>query len=173
MVTAVSTTALWRRQKRQPTIEAWTSWSDNTLDLRKLLTQHLGPNSISSTQARALVLKDAPLLDKEGQALGQEIRADIGDSLAVLLNGLERLAVGVRVNVYDAPTLQDLGATIIVRTWERFEPYVQERRTTEDRRYRQERAFIALEAEVARIEKHRVLDRARVAALSRVGPSRA
>jgi hypothetical protein len=166
IVTAVSTTLAWRRQKRQATIEAWTAWSDKTVEARKCLTKHLGPEKISGTQARALVDRDIALTDKDGKTVSEDEVADIGNSMVLVLNGLERLATGARLGVYDGATLRTLGATIIVRTRERFGPYIERRRTTDDEDLRQKRAYIALDRQVRELKRHE-LDRDRLKHFSR------
>ncbi len=159
LVTAVSAAALHRRQRRQATIEAWIAWSDSTADGRRCVSDYL-PARITLDHARGLV-GDGPLVDKNDNVVSEDQRQKLLESLVTLLNGLERIANGTRVGVYDADTLRRLGGTIIVTTYLRFESYVEYRRTTANRDHRQTRAFLALEKQVAELKRHE-LDRERL-----------
>ncbi len=152
VVTAVSTTALQRRQRRQATVEAWIAWSDNNADGRRCLSNYLGVNKITTEQARGLA-DESDLISKTGEVLSAEDRRQVIESLATILNGLERIAVGARLRVYDPEILRRLGATIIVRTYVRFEPYIEYRRTTQDLDRRQARAYLALTKYVAELRR--------------------
>lgn len=169
LVTAVSAMAVWRRQKRQATVEAWTNWSDNTVDARRCLSSHLGSGKISTDQARALADDDRPLVDKNGNPLDADARMEVLENLVTVLNGLERMAAGAELGVYDSRMLRKLGATIIVRTHLRFQPYIDRRRSTEDLDRRQRRAYVAFDRQVTELKRYD-LDRERLRRAGRVTP---
>lgn len=143
VVAAVTTWGGWRRNKRQATIEAWNAWSDACYSDRVLLSKELGPKTISSAQATSLTMVGAVLEGRNGP-LTLEAKQEVGHSISRVLNGLERLAVGVENGIYDVKPLREIGGTIIVRTFERFEPYIIARRESSDIEARQSRVFKSL-----------------------------
>lgn len=162
----------WRATRRQATLEAWTKWSDDTADDRKLISKVLGVETLTPQQAETLVKgtqsptptasptrlqklfkRTAP--SAEGNFTAEQQRALVHAAVAVL-NGLERLAVGVELGVYRRAVLIDVGGTIIKRSYERFEPYIELRRTHPDPVRRQEKAYVALERLAHRIRYNEV-----------------
>jgi hypothetical protein len=163
--TAISTGFATRRQRRQDTIEAWTAWSDGNTEHRKLLFKHLGSNQLSPDQAKGLLDRDHGLIDRNGNTVSPEIRADIKHAQTAVLNGLERLAAGVNFGVYDELTIRELGGSIIVSQYDRAMPYIDLRRSTERVDLRQKRVFTALEGLVNSLKKTAIddeLDRDRI-----------
>lgn len=151
--TAVSTYRAAKRSKRQATVEAWIAWCLSTDPARRKLLEDLGSVPVSSDQARALVDSELTLRGRERDLEGEEkrqTRAAIRD----VLNGLERLAVGVKLGVYDSKTLSELGGSIIVRNHARFQTYVAARREEPDMTRRQTRAYTALDSLVEDIRRH-------------------
>lgn len=149
-----------RRRRRQATLEAWIAWSAATVEARMSITRFLGTGVITATQAQELVEKTA-LHDHNGNVLSSDQRAEVGNATVLVLNGLERLAVGVDLGIYDIKTLSMLGGTIIKRTRDRFAPYIAGRREAKDLDLRQARAFVALdslaeEMELRRIDENRL-----------------
>ncbi|WP_182111670.1 DUF4760 domain-containing protein [Actinotalea sp. JY-7876] len=159
---ATSTLASWRRNKRESTIDAWAAWSESTADARKMITLHLGRKQVSAQQAAALLQKGMALTDQSGQPLTADTRLELKHSVTLVLNGLERLANGVAVGVYDLGTLARLGGTTIVRSHERFDPYIDILRRTEVKELRQERAYVALDGLARELRRRRDVDTERL-----------
>ena len=89
------------------------------------------------------------MIDCSGNPLTKDERQNLRHHVSEVLNGLERLATGAILGVYDRRVLKAIGGTIIARHWERLQPYVQERQTSSNKDIRQERAYIQLETLVA------------------------
>jgi hypothetical protein len=143
VVAAVTTWGGWRRSKRQATIEAWSAWSDACYSDRVLLSKALGPKTIESLQATSLTTIGTELVGRNGPMTAEE-KQEVGHAISRVLNGLERLAVGVENGIYDVKPLRQIGGTIIVRTFERLEPYIIARRESADMEARQRRVFKSL-----------------------------
>jgi len=164
IVTAVSSVALVRRQRRQATLEAWTDWSDACGEARRNLSRNLGFGEMTTDQAQALVEKARTFVTHEGAEIDAAARAALLSDVVLVLNGLERLAAGASSRVYDREMLRTLGATIIVRSYTRLEPYVEVRRNASDKTLRQKLAFVELEALVTSL-RHEELDTDRLSAM--------
>lgn len=156
LLLAITSWATWRAARHQATLEAWTAWSDDCIDARKHLSQTLGMKVISDEQAKALADDALVLHDKAGAALSPDDRRLVIYNMIRVLNGLERLAVGVDLGIYKRDALVLVGGTIIKRSYERFEPYIRLRRTTSDANKRQEKAFDQLLALVSHIKYYEV-----------------
>lgn len=144
--TAVSTGISTRRQRRQATIEAWARWSDATVDHRRNVQRILGNDPFTGAQARALIDREgAPLLGRDRTEVPATDVAVVKHAISQILNGLERIATGVEVGVYDEMTLRILGGSIIVGHFRRAQTYIEERRATSNISRRQVNAFRALE----------------------------
>lgn len=153
IVTATGITANWTRGKRQSTIEAWVIWSQGSLPERKVITKYFGTQALSDEQGQALVeLKELP-------EIANQDRDRVAECIRNVLNGLERIAVGVEFGVYDLPTLRALGGTTIVRTFERSEAYIKYRRAASDETVRHVKAFVSVEDLVRRLESTSLLER--------------
>ncbi|WP_285115124.1 DUF4760 domain-containing protein [Leifsonia sp. fls2-241-R2A-40a] len=148
--------ANWRSARRQATIEAWNDWSEGCTEARRRLSQTLGMRTISPDQARALATQGETLFDRDGKPISHDDKQAVLNDVVEVLNGLERLAVGVRLGLYRREVLVLVGATIIKRTYERFEPYITFRRTSPDSDKRQERAFSQLDLLVGHIRQNEV-----------------
>lgn len=130
-------------------------------------------STLSDSVGRALANNEAIVeggIDLTDQARRQ---AAVND-LVLILNGLERIANGVHLGVYDIKAIRALGGTIVVREFERGEAYVTGRREATDEQRRQARAFVALQALVEELrsssldEERSKLDRRRLETLRRV-----
>lgn len=161
---AFSTRQGWRRSKRQATIEAWAKWSEATSKDRILVTKHLGAEAISQDQGKALAHKGT-LVGINGE-VSSEDRNALANAVVRILNGLERLSVGVEQGVYDGTTVEELGATTIIRQYERFEEYIHARRNEGKQKLRQSRVFVELEA-LSNSMQGRKHDRERIKALKK------
>lgn len=157
---ATNTYRSGRRAKREATIEAWVAWSEATDEDRMTLSKLLGTATIGAQQAKALVEPGVTLQGKS-QSLSMEEKQQAMHSITKVLNGLERLAVGVELGVFDLRTLEVLGGTIIKRSRERFAPYIVARREDPDLSLRQTRAYLALDKLAADIQQRHV-DRERL-----------
>jgi hypothetical protein len=151
-----------RRQKVMATMEAWIAWSDGSQEDRRQVTALFGTAPLTAAQARALI-EGGPCLDAHGQPMTEDRRKQALRTIVRLLNGLERIAAGVDLGTYDVATLNTMGGTIIARTFYRFRPYIQLRRTTPIDPLRQRDAFTRLEALTSEIERLSTVDRRRYA----------
>jgi Domain of unknown function (DUF4760) len=154
-VAAIAAYGAVARSRRKDTLEAWVKWSDGTIDARRELTRVLGAKTITDEQAKALT-EDVQLLDKNGAPLDNDAREKLRGQVGDVLNGLERLAVGVELGIYDEAVLRLIGGTIIARTYERFKPYITARQedTFKDR---QTRAYKELKTLYSLIEEPHLL----------------
>ena len=128
------------RQRREATMKAYSEWSDSTWLIRKKLQQMLGDGVLSEAAAAELV--GAP---GAARTMPKKDRSELVNEIGSVLNGLERLAVGVELGVYDIVTLRRLAGTIVVRYWERFETYIKARRLSAVPTQRQKVAYLAFE----------------------------
>lgn len=156
----------WTATRKQATLEAWSAWSDRTAADRKLLTDTLGAHALSTEQGAALADRAKTLHDLRGEEVVGDEREKIVHALAQVLNGLERLAVGVEVGIYRRRVLVHVGGTIIKRSYERFEPYIEHKRSLPDKSRRQERVYEALEG-LARQIRFDEVDAQRIKSLGR------
>lgn len=147
-----------QRQAILNTIEGHSRWSDATWESRHHLTRVLGEGVLSEKIARAFA-EESELADIEwpsGNAPSLEDRERLFREMVSVLNGLERLSIAVHRGAYDLDTLHTLAGTVIVRQWERYEPYVKARRSARRPMRRQTRTFTNLE-ELAQVLKSRRL----------------
>ncbi len=139
-----------RQKQREATLQAWLAWSTSSQEDRKTVHLELGPYHLSDELGRCLVeSKPCPGLPGPGS---KEREAAL-TALVSTLNGLERMAIGVQLGLYDARTLNVLGGTIIVRQYQRAEGYIRARRTSPDERLRQAEAYSSLEQLTKRLTK--------------------
>ncbi len=145
------------RGKKKDTLEAWSKWSDDSHVARAEVSRVFGLEEITVEQAKALA-GEFEMKDKDGRGLTVEKRQEMRRYVAQdILNGLERLAVGVELGIYDEKVLRLLGATIIARTWERFEPYVREKREQGPDKKRQSKAYTELHVLYQIMEEPRLI----------------
>jgi len=163
---AIGAAANASRQRREATLKAYSEWSDTTWDTRKKLQMRLGNGVLDEGLAAEIV--GAP---RAGRTLPKHERISVASDIATVLNGLERLAVGVELGVYDLVTLRRLAGTIVVRHWQRYESYVMARRKLATATDRQKVVFLSLENVAAELEAlhakedKRALDEERLIAL--------
>lgn len=176
-VTAYSAYSAAVRVKKKDTLEAWNKWSDDHREARRRLTRELGEGEITEEQARILA-DDTPkppavkpsrryrnqaastqsvpqLKNRRGEAMPDEVVRRLQNDVDDVLNGLERLAVGVELGIFDEAVLRLLGGTIIARTYERFEPYIDAVRESSSTKKRQSRAWSELSVLYHMIEEPR------------------
>lgn len=166
MVLALSSWANWRASRHQATLEAWNDWSERSRAARAELTQLIGNGRITAAQGHAIAHTGEVLVDANGNPLTMDQKQTVINSMTQVLNGLERIAAGVEVGIYRRDVLIIVGGTIIKRSYERFEPYIEVRRSMSERDKRQERAFAQLSALVSHVKGYEV-DAERLAALRR------
>lgn len=195
---AMNAAANYRRQLRDATMAAYSNWSDSTFEDRRSLQALLGDKVITDDLAMQLVAqKRPPKIDQISPrdrgvpgapttpvALGPSkpppkfTRDELqraANQIINVLNGLERLAVGVELGFYDPVTLRRLAGTIIVRHWERFRPYALARRGMSNPTRRQTVVYIALEELATELsllrdeEDRHLLDQTRLNALKAPG----
>ncbi|MPV50469.1 DUF4760 domain-containing protein [Pseudactinotalea sp. HY160] len=176
LTTAISSLVLVRNVSRRDdtgarsellraTLDAWSRWSDTTRDSRVLLSERLGTDTITHTQADALVHRPLRLHDRHGRELDEQQARDVLYAMISVLNGLERIAIGVNTGAYDRRLLTAVGGTIIKRSFTRFSPYVERRRESAQAHSGQSRAFVELEILVSEIPEA-VVDHARLKKLN-------
>jgi len=151
VATATSLIGNWSRQRREATIKAWNEWSDHNRESRRTITDCFGKPAMSVEQGTSLV---------EDEILSDELVRG-RRALVDTLNGLERLAVGVEMGVYDLPTLKRLGGTIIVRQYQRAEAYITARRNASDPLGRQATVYESLEYVCGLLRRGSLLDETR------------
>lgn len=147
IVASVTTWMGWRRRKRLDTLEAWSKWSDATLETRSIITHNLGLSEITTEQAVALTTLNAAVPGREpGSKLTAQQKNETLKAIAVTLNGLERLALGHQCGIYSLEIFRVIGGTIIVRQFERLEPYIKAKREMANKDLRQATAYTSLES---------------------------
>lgn len=170
VVTALVSFANWSRSKKQATLEAWTRWVQDSLEDRKAFTAVFGQN-VGLTDEQARHMLDGGVLTVGGEKLTGEAAKDLRRSMQRTLAGLERLAVGVEQQIYDADVIMEIGGTLVVGTLTRYQPYVTYLQRHPDGTRRHALAYRALEGLVAEVEgsrnKRQYYDRARVAKIRR------
>ncbi|MGB3762428.1 MAG: DUF4760 domain-containing protein [Ornithinimicrobium sp.] len=172
VATSVSLSFNWRRQRRESTLAVWIEWSDKNNAARRTATRLLSMQALTAIVGRAIA-DNAPVVEGDIDLTDPAIRGEAGRAVVSILNGLERIAVGVNLGVFDASTLRELGGTIIVREFERNRAYIDARRTATNELRRQANAFTALESLVNDFNSRRLreerkdLDRRRLTALRR------
>lgn len=144
LATTAGVIANYRRTKRRETLDAWMAWSESSRPHRGVVAKVFGPRKMTDAQARSLILNEGTLVDVNGRDLDPEERRTARNSLSAVLNGLEGLAAGAYLGVYDVRTLAAVGGTIIVGTLRRYEPYVRLRQNTTVEGRAQKTAFEAL-----------------------------
>lgn len=172
VVTSIGLASNWRRQQRAATLKAWSEWSDKSQPHRRTLSDFYGTHALTREQGTALVLAAEP---RPADELTEEIKElrRVLKALVLVSNGLERIAVGVELKVFDLRTLRAVGGTIVVRHFQRTEGYVKARREAANLDVRQEKAYLSLEAisdllDQQQIrEKDRAIDKKRLARLRR------
>lgn len=115
-----------RAKRREATLRAWLEWRDESLENRRVLAKAFSPQ-MTAAQARALRLN----LPAEGlPEPGTEERLLLARAVPETLNGLERIALGIQMGLFDSQALATLGQLIILRHYERCREYVEFVRTT-------------------------------------------
>ncbi len=165
--TATTSAGNLQRARREATIEQWIRWSSDTLPYRKEATRIFGKERLTAAQGKALAE------GSELAGISSEDQQRAAECIRNTLNGLERIAVGVHMGVLDLTTLRRLGGTTIIRSYERWEPYIFHRRTTDVLDLRYKSAFTEVEDLVRRLKTHsllqdkREIDKERLQYLSR------
>ena len=152
VLTAFSTMSGWARTKRAATIEAYHRWNSDTIEYRKTVFRLIGDQALSPDQGRALV--DRRPLPDIVLANGQQDQDLLAECIRSTLNGLERIAVGCDMGVFDPTTLRRLGGTTVARCFVRWEEYVKHRRTAQNGEEKFKNAFVELEDLVHRFQSH-------------------
>jgi hypothetical protein len=168
MVTATTSALNWQRQKREATIRAWRDYTDSRKEQRKAVIDFFGPVRLSDQQAEALITEEGSLVGKDGHEATPDERSQMVEDLLFILNGLEHLAVGARLGVYDTKVFRTMAHTNILAAWTRYEPYIMARRTARDLASRQTTAWVYFEGLVRDVRgeglaaQQRQLDKERV-----------
>lgn len=118
------TNAASRKQEvRKQTLAAFSEWSRSSHSLRVRTTQHLGRDEPISEEFAQKLHNEEPFRSLVRDFTAEETAAFRADIITTL-NGLEHLATGVIVGVYDEDVLKRIGGSVIARTYLRFEPYI-------------------------------------------------
>ena len=128
-VAAIGVLVTNRRQRRHETLKAYETWSDSTVEHFIQLSSHINPMEHMSDKQVGLLLSPKNALDGELKRIlncsnEEEVRAVLR-SLRKILNGLERLAVGVYEGCYDEETLKRIAGSIIVDLRNRNSNYIE------------------------------------------------
>jgi hypothetical protein len=158
LVAAINVATAASRGRKQATVDVWTKWSDSTVEARKALTRLLGQQALTAAQAQGFVERQGVVPGANGQPLTSEQRAEAANAMIEVLNGLERVSVGVEMGVYDLATLRALGGTIVVREYTRFSAYIVARQTAQ-LPAGQARVFIALANVSDLLERRSIVDK--------------
>ncbi|OBG48321.1 hypothetical protein A5670_02965 [Mycolicibacterium fortuitum] len=159
VISAISTWFSVVRGRRKDTIEAWAAWSDQHREGRRLLTRLWGEGPLNVEVSAALADDDAELRGGNGEVLGAAEASEVRTHVRASLNGLERLATGVGLSVYDQHVLQRIGATIIVRQYQRLEEYIKIIQAGTPREIAQRRAYVQLGTLVELLETPSIVSR--------------
>lgn len=150
--------------RKEATLKAWSDWSDVTLKARLQLTSTFGPKNITDEQGEALAQIDRTLADKNGNLLDEKEKRKTIDSVLTILNGLERIAVGIHHGVYRYDVVASIGGTTVVRAYKRLLPYIDSRRNFPDPELRQVKVYVYLEDLVDKLEKKAQIDKSLIRA---------
>jgi hypothetical protein len=135
-----------RIARRRATIDAWQKWSDDTALPRARLSDQFHGRRLTRSQATELL---TPIGNskwrKHRDSIDDERRATLQRDLAYTLNGLERLATGVHLRVFERRLLLRLAGTTIQSSLIRFEEYISAVRRGVGDRPKQLQAFSELE----------------------------
>jgi hypothetical protein len=145
MVTAATSMLNWQRQKREATIKAWREYADSRKEQRITLADFFGLAPLSDEHAQALLAEDGTLVGKNRRRVSPETQSQIVEDVLFVLNGLERLATGARLGVYDTKVFRMLAGTNILAAWTRYESYIKAKRTSKDLAQRQTTAWVQFE----------------------------
>lgn len=113
IVGAITATANFRRQRRDATLAAYNGWSDTTWQTRIDLRKRLGDGVLSDEFGAELAAGSAATT----RHLVKRDREELAASIVMVLNGLERLAVGVNLGTYDIVVIRKIAGTLVVRYW--------------------------------------------------------
>lgn len=166
VVSAAVGYANWSRSKKQATLTAWAEWFDSSFRDRRAFTAVFGQTGgLTKEQGEALV--DAqPLIVGTTTYPPEEVKK-LRRRVQKVLRGLERLAIGVEHQVYDADLIMEVGGTLVVGTFQRYKAYVKYLQTHPVPTRQHARAYVALEGLVADVEaadhRRKYYDAARVA----------
>ncbi|UOY03746.1 DUF4760 domain-containing protein [Blastococcus sp. PRF04-17] len=153
LVTASASVLNWQRQKREATIRAWREYSDSRSEQRKALIEFFGTLPLTDQQAEVLITEEGTLVGRDGKKARPDKRSQTIEDILFVLNGLEHLAVGARLGVYDIKVFRTLAGTNILAAWTRFEPYIKARRTARNLASRQTTAWVQFEAMVREVRR--------------------
>ena len=153
MVTASTSAMNWQRQKREATIRAWREYTDSRKEQRKALVDFFGVAPLTVEQAAVLLAEVGDLVDRHGHNATAAQRSQIVEDVLFVLNGLEHLAVGARLGVYETRVFRMLAGTNILTAWARFEPYITATRNSMNAAHRQTTAWVQFESLVREVRR--------------------
>lgn len=110
------------RVKKQSTLEFYASVMDSVVEDRRLISAKYGKDKIGSTEARKLY--DAAYKTEQDNIDDKTV--DLSMAVRNYLNALERLAVGVFLNVYDVDILKRLAFAHFHYVRTQFPAYIAE-----------------------------------------------
>ena len=145
-------------ERRSATLRAWYEWSSGLRAERMPINKHLHHLEVETAQAVALATPGAPVIDRDGAPLTADQKAELLNAVLAVLNGLEHLAVGVRMGVYNRDVIVRSGGTVVIAMWRRFQPYITEQRRGATAAASQRRAWIELERLVEHIAHAREME---------------
>lgn len=172
IASAVTAAANFRRQRREATLTAYNKWSDDTLNTRIELRKCLG-GAVLSDDLGAELAGDPTL---ETRRFDDSAIERITKDIVVVLNGLERLAVGVNLGVFDLLVIRQIAGTIVIRYWNWFQPYVLAKRRLSNPQRRQQAVYLELESLAGQLaalhdpEDEHPIDQSRLHALDSGAP---
>lgn len=148
----------WSRAKRESTLKAWSDWVDSTRDFRINLSKIIGANyGLTKKQAEAIC--DGKPFTISGQKISQEESITLRRNIRFILGRLERLAVGIEMEIYDLDVIIELGGTLVTRIYGRLRPYITYLHDHPNVSQKNERAYIALDAMIANMNSMEKIQR--------------
>lgn len=166
-VTAVSSYASWARTRSQATLEAWSAWKDGSAEDRRELARFFSVDTALNREQSAcldqgLAFHVIRRSDGTMRRVDEEGSRELRRRLRRVLNGLERLAVGAETMIYDRDVLMQIGGTMIVASYARYEEFIARARERNTRIYAALHLLVS-EAESAQGRgRRRLFDEARV-----------
>jgi Domain of unknown function (DUF4760) len=107
------------RRCKEATFHYWQGLQESALAARRLLTQHYGSDEMTSAEAAKLVLAANGAVGDE-----RDRYSEVLYGLREYLNGLERLALGIEMSIFDLDVIDAMGNTTVRRAWERNHAYI-------------------------------------------------
>lgn len=131
-VSVVVAMASWRSQRRLTRAKNSIDLQNSYLSSDRILPEMYHIAELSKELTADEIMRLA-CLDVSMEATDED--KERLSCLRTVLNALERMAIGIRRDVYDADLLYESYASFVLETWTAFSPYISEKRRTNDKYY--------------------------------------